>query len=215
MRRDEGYIGVMLDDLVRWGLAEPYRMLTSRNEYRLLHRQDNADDRLTAVGHAWGLRSDEDLAANERSQARVATEVARLGRIHLDGAAASKVLCRPGMSYAVLEPLLPPTEGLSEREKQKVETLVKYAAYIERSRKELEARKGYETISFGAVAYDGVSSLSHEGRQGLLKAQHETLGAAQRVRGVRDSDVTALLVHCKTRGRRNQNVSRETSVVGL
>lgn len=213
--RNQGYIGVMLDDLVRWGLSEPYRMLTSRNEYRLLHRQDNADDRLLVVGHTWGLRSDEDLAASKRSQARVTAEVERLGRIQVDGVTANKALCRPGMSYATLEPHLPPTEPLSEREKQKVEILVKYASYIDRSRRELEARKGYEAINLDNIVYDSVPSLSHEGRQALLKAQPVTLGAAQRVRGVRDSDVTALLVFCKTRGKQSSNVSRETIRVEL
>ncbi len=216
LRRDQGYIGVMLDDLVRWSLNEPYRMLTSRNEYRLLHRQDNADDRLLEVGHVWGLQSDETLQRAKESQARVEAEVLRLGKTQLGGVAASKVLCRPGITYrelaAQLEPL--PFE-LSVGEEQKVEIQIKYASYIDRSRRELEARQGYELLSLSGLSFEGIPSLSHEGKQALKRAQPLTLGAAQRVQGVRDSDITALLVYCKSgqnKGRQNKNVSRETSV---
>ncbi len=210
VRRDQGYIGVMLDDLVRWSLNEPYRMLTSRNEYRLLHRQDNADDRLLALGHAWGLQSGESLQRKQASQARVEAEIQRLGKVQLGGVTASKVLCRPGMTYRELETQLGlPAQSLSVREKQKVEIQVKYASYIERSRRELEARRGYETVSLSGLSFDGIPSLSHEGRQALTGAQPATLGAAQRVQGVRDSDITALLVYC--RGKQS-SVSRETAV---
>ncbi len=213
IRRDQGYIGVLLDDLARWSLNEPYRMLTSRNEYRLLHRQDNADDRLLVLGHNWGLQSDETLKRAQESQARVETEVQRLGKVQVNGVVASKVLCRPGTSYADLEPHLgSPTESLSVKEKQKVEIQVKYASYIDRSRRELEARKGYETVSLAGLSFDGIPSLSHEGKQALTNSKPATLGAAQRVQGVRDSDVTALLVYCK--GGSTRNVSRETSAVG-
>ena len=212
VRRDQGYIGVMLDDLVRWSLNEPYRMLTSRNEYRLLHRQDNADDRLLELGHTWGLQSGETLTQAQESRARVETEVQRLNKVQLGEVVASKALCRPGVSYKDLEPQLGlPTQSLSAREKQKVEIQVKYASYIERSRRELEARKGYETVSLSGLSLDAIPSLSHEGKQALINAQPATLGAAQRVQGVRDSDVTALLVYCKSG--RSKNVSRETSVV--
>ena len=210
--RDQGYIGVMTDDLVRWGLSEPYRMLTSRNEYRLLHRQDNADERLLAVGQAWGLQSREALELLQESQVRVEAEVRRLENVRVDGILASKLLCRPGVTYSDLEARLGganPT--LLEREKHKVEVAVKYASYIERSRRELESRKGYEAITLGGISYERVSSLSHEGREALTKARPATLGAAQRLRGVRDSDVTALLVFCKG-AQRGTTVSRETVV---
>jgi len=212
--RDQGYLGVMLDDLVRWGLDEPYRMLTSRNEYRLIHRQDNAAERLTAVGHAWGLQTDETLARVNESQTRVQTEVRRLETTRIAGALAHKVLCRPDTRYSDIEAEIGEAEGrLSATEKKKVEILVKYAAYIERSRRELEARKGYEEVGLSWINYEKVPSLSFEGQEVLTKAKPLTLGAAQRLRGVRDSDITALLVFCKA-GRRSGNVSRETYAVG-
>ena len=210
LRRDEGYIGVLLDDLVRWGIDEPYRMLTSRNEYRLLHRQDNANERLLPVGHAWGLVGADALRDLRASEARVAGEVARLESTRLEGALASKVLCRPGMSYEdVAARVGLGNAALSADEKRKVEILIKYAAYIERSRKELEARNGYETVSLDGCDFAGVGSLSREGFEALTRHKPKTLGAAQRLRGVRDSDVTALLIHTKTK-----NVSRETARAG-
>ena len=206
LRRDEGYIGVLLDDLVRWGIDEPYRMLTSRNEYRLLHRQDNAAERLLPVGHAWGLVGADALTGLRRSEARVEAEVLRFQSSRLDGVPASKVLCRPGMSYEnVVTRLGEGDAALSLDEKRKVEVTLKYAAYIERSRKELESRNAYEKVSLSERDLGRVSGLSKEGHEALLRHKPGTLGAAQRLRGVRDSDVTALLVYKKSK-----NVSRET-----
>ena len=208
VRRDQGYLGVLLDDLVRWGIDEPYRMLTSRNEYRLLHRQDNAESRLSAVGHAWGLVDDARHARVVASAARVDAEVARLGGARDGAEVAATVLCRPGESYAsVVARFGPPPAPLSTEEEGRVEVLVRYAGYIERSRKELDGRARYEAWSLEGVAFGRVPSLSAEGRGALERAQPMTLGAAQRLRGVRDSDVSALLVHLKTR----PDVPRETA----
>ena len=216
IRRDQGYIGVMLDDLVRWGINEPYRMLTSRNEYRLLHRQDNALERLSPIGHAWGLVSDEQLAEVQVSEARVAREVERLSKTRHEGTLASKIICRPGMTYKEVIGLVGESpEDLSAEEQKKAEILVKYAAYIARSQKELEARKDYESLSLQSVDFERVSSLSKEGGEILKRHQPATLGAAQRIRGVRDSDVTALLIYAKMHGKPSLgklvNVSRETA----
>lgn len=208
VRRDQGYLGVMLDDLVRWGIDEPYRMLTSRNEYRLLHRQDNAADRLTAVGHAWGLVDSERLSAVESSRRRVDAEVRRLNTVRDGGDLGSKLLRRPDGDYAaVVARVGPPPTALTADERRRVEILVRYESYIERSSRQLEARRAYEELSLKGLTYGEVRSLSNEGREMLEKGRPATLGAAGRLRGVRDSDVAALLVHLKRRG----GVSRETA----
>ncbi len=204
VRRDQGYLGVMLDDLVRWGIEEPYRMLTSRNEYRLLHRQDNANERLMGVGSEWGLVSDADLARHRSSEERVQREVTRLGRTRHGGDLATTMLCRPGVEYTAVTDLVGgAADDLSQDEVERVVTLVRYAAYIERARKQLDGRAAYEKVSLEGVDLAHVASLSTEGLQALSRAAPLTLGAAQRVRGVRDSDVAALLVHL--RGRRQSS----------
>ncbi|MEJ2666550.1 MAG: tRNA uridine-5-carboxymethylaminomethyl(34) synthesis enzyme MnmG [Deinococcales bacterium] len=206
VHRDEGYIGVLLDDLVRWGVDEPYRMLTSRNEYRLLHRQDNAAERLAASGHRWGLVGADVLAEVEASAGRVRREVARLAVARDGGDTGAKLLCRPGMDYAaVIGRVGEPATPLERTEVERVETLVRYASYIDRARRHLEARSEYEEMRLEGVDFQHVASLSAEGREALSRQAPATLGAAQRLRGVRESDLTALLIHLK-----RHDVSRET-----
>ena len=210
IRRNQAYIGVLLDELVRWGINEPYRMLTSRNEFRLLHRQDNAPERLSGIGHNWGLIPNSDFSRLTASQERIENEVKRLSTTRYQGDLASKIMCRPNVGYSDIVNMIGDSPvNLTLEEQKKVEIAVKYSSYIVRNTRELDHRKDYEELSLSKVNFLGIPSLSTEGKQMLEKSRPATLGAAQRLRGVRDSDISALLIHLKSR-----NVSRETLVSG-
>ena len=149
---------------------------------------------------AYAIAVFSDITEQRRSEERVNAEVERLGRTRFQGDLATKMLCRPGVDYGdVVAVMGVATEPLSAEEVGRVETLIRYEAYIERSRKHLAGRAAYEKMRLDDVDYGSVPGLSIEGAQALTRAEPVSLGAAQRVRGVRDSDVTALLVHLKTR----------------
>ncbi len=183
---------------MRWGLDEPYRMLTSRNEHRLLHRQDNARSRLVPTGVAWGTVEPEVAAAVQASDARIEAEFERLANTYTHGSNLISVLCRPGYDYdrALREAQLSPA-NLNAAEIEQLEIRVRYDSYIKRSQRELDRRSDFEGLSLAGVDYTAVPSLSGEGLERLKLAQPGNLGAASRLRGVRDSDVTALLVHLR------------------
>lgn len=195
LKRDEGYIGVLLDELVRWGLDEPYRMLTSRNEHRLLHRQDSAAARLTATGVAWGLVPESRLQEVEASEQRIAAEIGRLSRLTEGSLPLTRVMSRPGVTWADVAGADAPS--LTPAEIVRLESLVRYAPYIERAEKERASRAGYERLALHGVDFTRVPGLSNEGRERLEAARPDSLGAAGRLPGMRDSDLGALLVHVR------------------
>ncbi|MDD3650732.1 tRNA uridine-5-carboxymethylaminomethyl(34) synthesis enzyme MnmG [Immundisolibacter sp.] len=216
-RRDEAYIGVLIDDLTTRGTREPYRMFTSRAEYRLYLREDNADQRLTPVGRELGLVDDTRWAQFCRKQEVIAAEKARLASIllrpqHMGEAehgllggpltrevTALELLRRPGVDYAALHRL----PGLGEPHAHgeataQLEIDLKYDGYLERQRAEIERQRHHETTPLAAdLDYFAIRGLSHEVRQKLAAARPATLGQASRVPGVTPAAISLLLVHLK------------------
>jgi tRNA uridine 5-carboxymethylaminomethyl modification enzyme len=194
--RESGYIGVMIDDLVHRGTDEPYRMMTSRVELRLLCRADNADERLTEWAVAWGLQPRERLEEVRQKYARVEAELRRLEALRLEGVSAAHYLRRPEVAYADVVKRVGAGGLQGEAEAHQVEIRAKYAGYIERQLRlrerlaELEAYRIPEGLSYAAVP-----SLSREAVEKLSRVRPRTVAEASRVPGVRDSDLTALLIH--------------------
>jgi tRNA uridine 5-carboxymethylaminomethyl modification enzyme len=215
LRRDQAYIGVMIDDLVTRDLTEPYRLLTSRAEYRLLLRQDNADLRLTPVGHDLGLISTERHQAVERKRLEIAGELKRLARtyfspgekldsqlqgLHLGPIARSisalEFLRRPEAGYDSLVKLGYGKADLPSDRTEHVEIEAKYAGYVERQTAEVERVRRLEDKAIPqSFDYDHVDGFRKEARERLNHFRPATLGQATRIYGVTPADVAILMVH--------------------
>jgi tRNA uridine 5-carboxymethylaminomethyl modification enzyme len=198
LRRDEAYIGVLIDDLVTKGTIEPYRMFTSRAEYRLLLRQDNADSRLAETGHQIGLLPDRNYHRFCTKQKAIDEELSRLKKTFHGSNSLEKILSRPEVNYRDLPDK---NESLSNEVVQQVEISVKYAGYIERQEIEVEKFKNLEDKNI-PVEFDfsTVPSLRIEARQKLSKIRPATIGQAARISGVSPADISILMVCLKRFG---------------
>ena len=215
LKRSESYIGTLIDDLVTKGTEEPYRMMTSRSEYRLVLRQDNADQRLTAIGHRIGLVSAERLAAVEAKYAAVAPEIKRLEHTGIPGSDALNALLaergttpvndgcrlidllrRPQLSYADLRAFDPAPQELAADVVEQVEITVKYEGYIQRQQKQVEEFERLECRLLPEdINYDHIQGLRLEAREKLSAIRPRSLGQAGRISGVSPADMAALMIY--------------------
>lgn len=214
MKRNESYIGVMVDDLVTKGTAEPYRLLTSRAEYRLLLRHDNADFRLTDYGYDFGLISEERYAAFTEKREQTEAELARLKTVRIkpsqvveyleekeepqlkDGILAYDFMRRPYVSYDDVAAIYPPEEEVSKAVKEQVEIHIKYEGYINKAQRKVDKVKRMENKKIPEnIDYKLIGSLATEAVDRLTKIQPETIAQASRISGVTPSDIAILSVY--------------------
>ena len=219
--REQAYIGVLIDDLVTQEHREPYRQMTSRAEYRLLLRQDNADLRLTAIGYDVGLVSREHYEAVEARRRAVEEELERLASTTIspnsgnrgkllalglepldDGVNALQFLRRPEVDYQAIHILVPPPRPLAPEAVAQVEIEAKYAGYIAKQQRQVERMKRLEGRPLPAgYDFDAVVGLRNEARQKLTHFRPATVGQAARIQGVNPADISLLLVHLEKDGR--------------
>lgn len=219
LKRNEAYIGVLIDDLITKGTEEPYRMFTSRAEYRTLLRQDNADSRLTPLGYAIGTVSEERFRLFEAKERKVNHFIDYIANLSItpdeanpilekynssamkQGDKLQKVLSRPNLSLADFEPLEKLTTYLTEHqltqeEKTRAEVEIKYAGYIEKEKNNADKLNRLESVRIpDGFDYDKIVSLSFEGREKLKKIRPTTLSQASRISGVSPADVSVLLIY--------------------
>ena len=215
LSRSESYIGTLIDDLVTKGTNEPYRIMTSRSEYRLLLRQDNADQRLTKRGYEIGLISEERMRAVEEKYAAVEKEIRRLTHTGAapspalsqmlaekgtadaaDGCPLISLLRRPQLHYEDLAPFDPTRPRLSPDIVEQVEISVKYAGYIQRQQKQVEDFRRMETHLLPPdMDFSAIQGLRLEAREKLAAVRPTDLGQAGRISGVSPADIAALMIY--------------------
>ncbi len=194
--REQGYIGVLIDDLVTKGTNEPYRMMTSRTEYRLLCRQDNADQRLASLGHEAGLVSDETYQKVQGKYAAVEQEIKRLEHTGTADGRLVDLLRRPENTYESLAAVDPRRPELPKAVAESVEIAVKYQGYIDRQLRQVEEMRRLENRPLPAdLDYEALHGLRLEARQKLSKIRPLNLGQASRISGVSPADMGALMVY--------------------
>jgi tRNA uridine 5-carboxymethylaminomethyl modification enzyme len=221
LRRDQAYIGVLIDDLVTKEITEPYRMMTSRAEYRLLLRQDNADLRLSPIGYEVGLLPRERYEAVEQKRKAIEDELMRLKETWLspseevnkelqargldflnDGVNALQLLRRPEVTYELLQTLIPSDLALASEIIEQVTIEAKYAGYIEKQRREVERMKRLEERPIPPdFDYEIAVGLSNEAREKLHRFRPATVGQATRISGVNPADISVLLVYLEREAR--------------
>ena len=214
LTRDTSYIGTLIDDLVTKGTEEPYRIMTSRSEYRLLHRQDNADQRLTAIGASVGLVPAERLAQVEEKYAQVAREMQRLESCGVPGSPAlnemlakresapvansarlADLLRRPNVTYADIAPFDADRPSLPGSVTQEVEIQIKYAGYLTRQLRQVEEFKKEESrLLPRSIDYSTIAGLRLEAQEKLQQIRPMSIGQASRISGVSPADIAVLLI---------------------
>ena len=221
--RTQGYIGVLIDDIATKGTNEPYRMMTSRAEYRLLLRQDNADLRLTPIGYEVGLISKERFERFQNKKKNIEKEIERLkntivkpekdvndllekyGTTPLStGTKMAELLKRTELDYEKLEPIDKERPILSKQEKEEVEIQIKYEGYIKMQEAQVEKFKKLESkILNEDIDYEKISGISLEARQKLNKFKPRSIGQASRISGVSPADISVLLVYLQQANGKN------------
>ena len=219
LRRSDGYIGTLIDDLVTKGTNEPYRMMTSRSEYRLLHRQDNADERLSAIGRRIGLVSEERFQAVREKYAAVERELKRLEATHIppsealdamltgrgtapvsSGTSLADLIRRPQVSYEDTASFDPARPALSRAIRQQVEIRLKYEGYIKRQLRQIEDFSRLEEHRLPRdLDYDRVTGLRLEAREKLKQIRPENFGQASRISGVSPADISVLMIYLEAK----------------
>ncbi|MFZ2374833.1 MAG: tRNA uridine-5-carboxymethylaminomethyl(34) synthesis enzyme MnmG, partial [Trichococcus flocculiformis] len=215
LKRSDGYIGVMIDDLVTKGTMEPYRLLTSRAEYRLLLRHDNADFRLTEMSREIGLVTEERYASFLEKKQAVEKEIARLESTRLkpteelqaflaeqnsaplkDGILFADILKRPELKYEGLIAFAPLEAALPKEVIKQVEVQIKYAGYIKKAVEKVDKLKKMEEKRIPVnIDYDAINGIANEAKQNLKKIQPETIAQASRISGVNPADISVLMVY--------------------